>query len=503
MKLFVRAGLFVLLYLAVCIMLAAGKPAEGPLKIWPDWYTLVARNGTDVQERLSPELDILSPRTLEVDINGFSSMLQIPLDQVETRLSPLDPRIDPFIRTLPFLFRADWQGEEADVLYIPRSLPPRDMEVLLREKGIGSEEALLVDTSRPSNLPLVLTFLLIALPVLILQPSQRLLSALMLLPWGIGILFSGRDAAFLALLALFVIPRLLSLVLPFLLRRYHDRETVLEPAFRFEAALLALGLFTGMAMYGAFVSFADFLRFPFSAALAALALLRFRLLIEEHRQKQLLHSLFVPVSLGSPREKGGKMTLQAAAAACGMLIVLLLPAGLEETDLKLPVPVELALPGKDLDRSLAALEELGRKQDAPSLPLYLTHRYFQENYLYHPDFSLPKLNSELAIENYRQADGRILSERNTVWRFTYTWYTDIINDDTDRIIDFFIHEGIPKGILRTTITFGRTPVYGVYTGFGLLFSFAAIRLFQGARGRRQLIGCSTRRFESRRMSQTA
>ena len=39
MKLFVRAGLFVLLYLAVCIMLAAGKPAEGPLKIWPDWYT--------------------------------------------------------------------------------------------------------------------------------------------------------------------------------------------------------------------------------------------------------------------------------------------------------------------------------------------------------------------------------------------------------------------------------------------------------------------------------
>jgi hypothetical protein len=503
MKLVFRAGLFVLLYLAVCIMLAAGKPAEEPLKIWPHWYTLVARDGAEVEEQLTPELELLSPRTLLVNINGFSSMLRIPLDQVETRFSSRDPRIDPFIRVLPFLFHAHWQGEDADVLYFPRSVSPGAMERLLREKGIGPEAALIVDTSRPSNIPLVLIFLFVAVPVLLLQPSHRLLSALMLLPWGIGIIFSGRDAVFLALMALFVIPRLMAQVLPFLLCRYHDKEAVLESSSRYEAVLLALGLFAGMAMYGAFVSFVDFLRFPFSAALAGLALLRFRLMMEEYRQQQLLHPLFVPVSLGYRREGGARMSFQAVAAACGMLTVLLLPAGLEETDLKLPVPVELALPAKDLDRSLEILSEMGQKQGAPSLPLYLTHRYFQENYLYRPDFSLPKLNSELSIENYRRADGRILSERNTVWRFTYTWYTDIINNDTDRIIDFFIHEGIPKGILRTTITFGRTPVYGVYTGFGLLFSFAALRLFQSTRGRRQLIVGSIRRFESRRMSQTA
>ncbi|WP_319562224.1 hypothetical protein [Marispirochaeta sp.] len=503
MKLYMRAGLFILLYAAICIMLAAGRPAEGPLQIWPEWYTLVTHDGAGLEERLAPEVAILSPRTLQLSINGFGSMLHIPLEGVEERLSSRDPRIDPFIRALPSLFRATWQGKEADVLYIQRDISPRNLEDLLKEENLGPDDAFLVDTSRPSNLPLVIIFLLLALPVLFLQPCHRLLSAFMLLPWGIGILFSGRDAAFLALLALFILPRLVALIVPFLLRRYHDKETILEPAFRYEAVLLALGLFIGMAMYGAFVSFTDFLRFPFSAALAALGLLRFRLLIEEFRQQNLIHPLFMPVDLVYSGEKAGRMSLQAVAAAAGMLLVLLLPAGPEDTELKLPVPVEVALPSQDLDRSLQLLSKLGQENGTPSLTLYLTHRYYQENYMYGPAFTLPELNGELSIGSYRRDEGRILSGRNTVWRFTDIWYKDIISNDTDRIIDFFIHEGIPKGILRTSITFGRTPVYGVYTGFGLLFSFAAIRLFQGARGRRQLIGCSNRRFEPRRMSQTA
>ena len=497
MRFFIRILFHAALYCAVCLILI--QPGEGrdDLRLWPEWYTLVSLDGAETGKLLQGSVPFLSPETLEVRVNGFDGELSVPLAQLPVRFSPEDPRIDPFIKSLPALFEARWDGRKADVIYVDRTIPLPRVASLLAEGG-GEGAVLFADRLTSSRLPLLVLFVLAALPVILLQRRFRLLSALVLIPWGLGILASGEEAAFLVLLGLFILPRLISLVLPSLLSRLREPETVLEPQARFEAGILAVAMIAGMALYGAWASITGFLRFPFSAALATLALVRLRLILEEHRLQRLLHPLFLPIPLRQRRENRLLPFGQALLAAAAMAAAVLLPGSIPG-DLELPLPVAADFNPHDLDRSLAqltAMEEGG----LPSLPLYLTHRYFQENYLYAPGFTLPAFGAGLDIDTYRLTEGRIVSSGTPVWRFTSKWYEDIIGDDTDRIIHFFIQEGQPGGIGRSQVSETRAPVYGLYPGLGLLFSIFAAMLGDGIRRRRE---SGRQRIESRSMSQTA
>lgn len=497
MRFFIRVLFYPALYCAVCLLLIQPGEGRNDLRLWPEWYTLVSLDGDETEKLLQGSVPFLSPASLMVKVNGFDGDLSVPLSEIPERFSPEDPRIDPFVKSLHTLFRARWDGRKADVIYVDRTVPVQRVAALLAAGGPDSE-VLIADRLTSSRLPLLILFAAAALPVILLQRRFRLLSILVLLPWGLGILASGEEAAFLALLALFIIPRLISLVLPFLLRRLREPETVLESAVRFEAAVLAVGMIAGMALYGAWSSFFAFLRFPFSAALAALALVRLRLILEEYRLGRLLHPLFLPVPLRPRQERKFAPFMQALFAAAAMSAAVLLPVAIPG-DLELPLPMEADFNPRELDGSLANLASL-EQGGLPSLPLYLTHRYFQENYLYAPVFTLPAFGDALEIDTYRLEDGRIVSSRSPVWRFTSKWYEDIIGNDTDRIIHFFIQEGQPGGIGRRQVSETRAPVYGLYPGLGLLFSICAVILGDGFRRRSEP---GRQRIESRSMSQTA
>jgi hypothetical protein len=497
MRFFFRVLFYPALYCAVCLLLLQPGDGRGDLHLWPEWYTLVTREGAETEKLLQGSVPFLSPSSLPVRVNGFDGDLSVALADLPERFSPEDPRIDPFLKSLHTLFEARWDGQRADVIYVERTVPAERLAAVLAEAGPESE-VLIADRLRSSRLPLLILFAAAAVPVILLQRRSRLLSVLVLLPWGLGIFASGEEAAFLALLALFILPRLISLVLPFLIRRLREPETVLEPSVRFEAGILAAGMIVGMALYGIRASFFGFLRFPFSAALAALALVRLRLIFEEYRLGRLLHPLFLPLPLRPRPEKKLPPFLQAFFAASAMAAAVLIP-GSVPGDLELPLPVAADFNPRELESSLAGLSAM-EEGGLPSLPLYLTHRYFQENYLYAPGFTLPSLGAGLEIDNYEIKEGRIVSSRSPVWRFTSQWYEDIIADDTDRIIHFFIQEGLPVGIGRSQVSETRAPVYGLYPGLGLLFSICAAMLGDGIRRRREF---GRQRIESRSMSQTA
>ena len=186
-----------------------------------------------------------------------------------------------------------------------------------------------------------------------------------------------------------------------------------------------------------------------------------------------------------------------------MGVSFLLQPGNSAGEISIPLGSPMELYGTDLSRNIARLAEAEKESGLPSLPMYLTHRFFQENYLYNPVFSLPLPGDEVTIPSFSHENNRIFELDRPIWRFTDQWYTAIITDDTDRISNFFIHEGIPKGILLSAVTFGSAPVYGVYPGFGLLLTLIFIGLVRVLEGRRRSISHINGSFESRSISQTA
>ncbi len=496
---------WILLYALIsgALFFSGGKSVGADLQLWPDWYTLVCRDSAKVEAMLPETLTVLSPRTAEVEISGFDRMITLPLAEIPHRLSSLDPRVDPFIRALPRMFRGSWNGEGAELLYVERNMPLRDFQEILNQAGIGTDIALLADAGMTTPLRDTLLFLAALLAVLLVLPSFRILSFLVLLPWGIGLFVSGPEALYLVLLGVFSIPAMINILMPLMLRRIHDSEQSLSRSQRSELIILAAGLVLAMAFYGFYVSFTDFLRFPFSAALAGLALIRGRLMFRVSRTGRMLHPLFVHISLKPQGLRFRRYSLQTAAVGVAMLVAFLPFAGGHQEDLRLPLAENLESVSENPMDNLSMLDQLEKETGLPGLSSYMVHKFFQENYLYHPGFSLDALEKGIFINSFVHKKNHINELDRPIWRFTYPWYTAIIGDDTDRISNFFLQDGTPKGILNRAVSFGKAPVYGVYPGFALLLTLMFIGLAHVLEEKRRVITHFNGSYESRRMSQTA
>ncbi len=496
---------WILLYsLISALLFFSGRESVGAdLKLWPEWYTLVCRDSAALEAMLPDSLNVLSPRTAEVTLSGFDHLNTLPLSEVSQHFSSLDPRIDPFIRSLPSMFSGIWNGEAAEILYIARDMPLRDLRKLLQESGIERDVALLADAGPPTPVRDGILFLSALLVVLLLQSSYRILSFLVMIPWGIGLIVSGPEALYLVLFGVFAIPAMINLLMPLMVRRIHDPQQSLEPSRRKELVILASGLVIAMAFYGFYVSFTDFFRFPFSASLAGFALLRGRIALGLSRSGRMVHPLFVHVPLKPGKMRFKRYSLQTAAVAAAMLLAFFPLSPDNSGKLQLPLSVSLdSVSDNPLD-NLYALEQLELESGLPSLASYITHKFFQENYLYRPEFSLDAVKKGIFISTFIYEKNRINELDRPIWRFTSPWYTAIIDNDTDRISTFFLQDGTPKGILTRAVSFGKTPVYGVYPGFALLLTLMFIGLAHALEEKRRVITHFNGSYQSRRMSQTA
>lgn len=506
MRSYLQACGYALLFFGVLLFVLSQGGGEEQYRLWPAWYTLISEEASEIESLLAeraPELEILSPRSLEVGINGFHGERRVPLAELDAYLIPEDPRYDPFLRSLPDLFRAQGAAGEAEIIYISRSVELESIKSRLEEAGIGPERYTLAEDIRHFPRRELMLFGGLALFVILAQRRFRATVAMLLLPWGLGIIAAGSGAGILSFLALFIIPRGTSLVLPILLSGKHLQRVSLAGDQRLEALFLALGLCAGMAFFALGSSFSDFVRFPFSAALATLLWLKARLFYEEGRVRRLIHPLFRPVSLSSrtaPVVDRKRAVVQSLLAALGMSLAVLLPPAAHGVDYLLPQPAELESADQGLSALLAESRELGRGSDLPSLADYLTHRYYQENYLFGARYELPPLDGTLTIPVYRQEEGRIVEGGNDIWRFTYTWYNAIILNETDRITHFFVYRHEPYGVKRAALSPVDAPVDGLYPGLGLLFSLLVAMLLQAYHRRRET---ADTRFVPRRISQTA
>lgn len=503
MRSYLRAFGYAILFAAVLAFLLDQERSGTDELLWPGYYTLISENAREVEALLAPLADgsgIISLRSLEVSVNAFNGELRLPLTELDGYLLTEDPRYDPFLKSLPELFRAVQQGDEKEILYIPQSAGLNRVKDALDAAQVPAESYTIVDERLPSARRHLLLFGLLALAVIALQRRYRVSASLLLLPWGLGLLIAGPGAGVLSFLALFIIPRGTSLLLPYLLAGKHLQKENLDPGQRIEVLVLALGLIIGMGLFAFRASFNEFVRFPISAALATLIWLKVRLLFEEGRAARLLHPIFRPVPLAAPMVDRRRALIQSLLAAAGMCLVFVLPPAAPSGELILPQPAPIRTNGEEIDLLLSESRERGLEHGLPSLADYLTHRYFQENYLYGAEYRLPRFQDELTIPVYREEEGRIRGERKHIWRFTYSWYNAIIEDETDRITHFFVHDDVPWSIRRAALSSGDVPADGLYPGLGLLSSLLVVTLLQAFHRRKET---ADTRFVPRRLSQTA
>ena len=97
------------------------------------------QDSAEVEAELGNSVDILSPRTAEVRINGFDGELRVSLADIPQRFSPLDPRLDPFIQALPALFQGTRNGQPAELLYVSRNMGIRELQEQLRAAGFSDD----------------------------------------------------------------------------------------------------------------------------------------------------------------------------------------------------------------------------------------------------------------------------------------------------------------------------------------------------------------------------
>ncbi len=88
---------------------AAVVVGPGPQRLWRGYLTLLVRKGVDPRQALTAAgvRHWVEPRTARVSFTVFSGWEQVSVAELPTRLDPLDPRLDPYMRSLPAWFEAE------------------------------------------------------------------------------------------------------------------------------------------------------------------------------------------------------------------------------------------------------------------------------------------------------------------------------------------------------------------------------------------------------------
>lgn len=114
-----------------------------------------------------------------------------------------------------------------------------------------------------------------------------------------------------------------------------------------------------------------------------------------------------------------------------ILLLFIIPASFAGGTLPkdpVPLPVPITKEGIITWDSLSYLAELNQSGDLPDLSDYLTHRAFQEGFLYGREYLFPVNEETINLSRYIKKNGEIAKEEIEVKQFTEKWYIDIMED---------------------------------------------------------------------------
>ena len=439
-----KAGAVLALALAVVWLTNLAGFAGRPTRVWRGYETLLiradaVRPGTleGVVRRLGP--GVVSGLTAAVTFWSFTGIEEVPVDQLDARIDPSDPRHDRVMEALPGYFRTSGESaslaggaardDEWRVAYIPaRRVAAADYVRIVAALGLPWRGAWRLAEFDP------IVFLVSAAGLLglaLLLPhshpddgrTRRALAGAAALLWVPFLLPGGVARLSLALLNL---AAWLPAMDVFIALRGWDEKLLREARDPLLKLLAAAGAGFVLLLPAGGFSAAALLSYAGSLAASALLVISLALLWGRARRPRRRRKKFEPVPIVRPDARPSR---PGQAGVILALAVILFAAAIGVLR-SVAVPTPLPVPGVR-DFSWGSLARLGREKRAQQLPDIsdlVAHEAFQETLSFGRPWGLPRRDERVYVREFSmnpRAD-TIVPGMRKVKVFDSTWLDSVL-----------------------------------------------------------------------------
>lgn len=446
------------------LAVAAVVAGPGPQRLWRRYLTLLVRDGLDVREALigAGVRHWVDPRTARVSFTVFSGREQVSLAELTTRLDPLDPRLDPYMRSLSAWFAAE-AGWGVVYVRLDRPAPLLVVGLLARMPPYGRTWRIADWAPATGLASVVAAAALVVFAALGRLRGRPAIAALSIAAagWVPALARGGPSdlAAFFLLAAAWMpgIPEALDAARDRLIRPGDPRGTRLSDFAPFAAAL-AVAIAVRVVTEEPVVPLALLAAaFPAGAA-AAVAL-------ERLRQSLGQHAVFQPLRLAARRDPDPPVAarlrgLVPLALALPILAFGLLPG----PEMRVPAPQRIRGAHAYSWRVLERLWTEGAASAIPDLADYVVHVAYQGALAYGRPYGFPTADVILPAFVPGQEPGRIQRTEEVVIRYDDEWLKQTLA------------QPLPGSVERLLLD-QRSPVRVKYTALGTVS--AGVLLWNG------------------------
>lgn len=410
------------------------KPGGSIASGWKTYTPVLIRSGILSSSR-AEELDsvlpgIVSQYTSTVEIENFAGHEEITLADLDNRLDPLDPRLDPFLVSVRSLFSVLEPSGSYDVVYLNGKIENRELR--RRVKGILPVDAVVIPGRNDGTRWIFTGAAMIVLLFLVYRTSLPRFLLVVPLVSAIRVVYMGGAPALVRVVLLF-----LALLLFLEMQEERQRQRLYTPAEVPWSHLIGIAVF----VLGAFVT----LLFDSSgwSALWSTALLILQIPALEilrhfftaRRLSRSEHRVFSPLPImeRSWYEYFSAFVSRGFAWAPSLVVVVLFSVHflVSDADYTVPVPV-------GSDESVAMMDEL------PSVlgwKGYIAHRAYQEALVYGWPFVAPETGEELTVTDFSRENDEIIADNQVVFRFDDEWFSAVSEVRGDgSLYDLFVRE---------------------------------------------------------------
>ena len=395
-------------------------------RVWSGYYLLLVDPDSDcaqLVERLNAARfeRVIAACTATVSLNRFGSLESVPLPRVEARLDPVDPRLDPYMRSLPDWFQTTSNGRPAAIVYLASRENPwlayRSVAGALSDDGTWWRFA---EWDLHGALVFSALFGLIALLLVMRGRGYRTAALAAALPWLPWIVFGGLPAFGVAVSVYCSAVVTMEVVARAVRDRRHG-PLVAGLAWLTTAVVVSLLVYPGNGFYGRLAVVAG----SSGSAAAVLTLL----LLRRHRYRVSEHRLFTPL----PMMRTRRWRRIAAPGVLRAVLVLALSAPLLYAVVPQPKLPHLPEP-EPIDGDHHSFETLHRLADhgaaeaLPNLSHYVAHRAFQEAFMYRRDWGVPQQDEVLTRPRFLPNQTRMERSDETVVEYTRAWLDRVLRE---------------------------------------------------------------------------
>lgn len=426
------------------LILAIVTSAPGSRTIWDNWYTLLLKEGREIED-LHRALNadggprVLSIANAEATYQGFPELRRVPVAGLEERFDLEDPRLDPYLKALPSFFTVRQGEKRYHLLLLERDRSLGGMLGHLRSRLGGGlhrgwpatgEGWVLVDALGANSVLIGLLFLIWAGGLLFLFRSNWL-PGLPVLVSFLPAVATGAPGTVASGLLLFALLHVLKASRRELRQRRELSYRRILRALRVPELLPAGWSVISVAvlLIAAGEGSAAVLRVVGSFFLAMGAIVMV-LVTDYLRYASYEHHPFTPTSILTPRFGAArpKPGLPGTFWGSGGLLLVVLVSLLVPPVQAPPVPSPSGVVLEDT--GYEALGTLLKASDGgvPNVASYVAHRAFQDAILYGGGYGVPSRGEVVALPTYDMVEGRLQESREVVLRFDDAWLRETIEE---------------------------------------------------------------------------